>query len=104
MGYCTTREAGRTLDLLDAYCRKQDGSSNVWTYKGKKYFYDITRADQPDGGICGSVALCLPDNMCREVGRFKIDGEGNVVRFPGWPTKDLPKPTGRKPFNNRIGW
>lgn len=102
MGYSKSREAGRTLDLLDTLCRQQNKSSNTWEYKGKKYFYDITRKDQPDGGVRGTVHECIGDEFAKQVGYFNIDGDGIIVKFPGWPTDLIAKPVTKK--RSSYGW
>lgn len=92
MGYSTSNESGNTLDLLENLCRTQNKSGNKWNYKGKQYFFEIDRKDQPDGGIKGSVALCVGENSASDAGRFHIDGDGIILKFPGWPTDLIPKP------------
>lgn len=92
MGYCTSNASGNTLDLLENLCRKQNKSGNKWDYKGKQYFFEIDRKDQPDGGIKGSVALCAGETIARDAGRFHIDGDGIILKFPGWPTDLIAKP------------
>lgn len=65
-------------------------------------FFEETRKDQPDGGICGSVYRHLNasekakwahldnlENRVVKAGSFKIAGSGRIVRFPGIPVKDM---------------
>lgn len=61
------------------------GMGNVLAIRGKQFFWEETRKDQPDWGIRGDVSLMLSDDMARRVGRFRIDGSGRVVRWPGLP-------------------
>jgi len=80
------------MDAIEAACaqsRKENGemkTSNFFYANGKRYFYEISRRDQPDGGIAGTINLIWTDaegkDWCRKVGTFRIDGKGRVVRGP----------------------
>jgi len=90
MGFSYTYEAGRTMGGIERACAasRPDGetSSNVFFTNGRRYFYEITRRDQDDGGLRGEIHLTWTDEQgqewCRRVGDFRIDGRGRVVRGP----------------------
>jgi hypothetical protein len=96
MGYSASREAFRTLEALDVVCRKHSGMSNVWDYKGKRYMYEIDRKDQKDDGIKGDVSEFVGETSAKRLGKFHVDGDGIIVKFPGWPEDVLPKPKPHK--------
>ena len=84
MGYSTNAISGEVLDALfnevltpKIYNGQKMG--NTWVTKGGvDLFYETTRNDQPDGGICGSVWSVKGYKK----GTFKITGRGVIVRFP----------------------
>ena len=81
MGYCYTHKAGRVLERFAAeHCT--DGSSNVYSHRGGRYFFEVTRRDQPDGGIRGTIHRFVGNSRARKVGTFAIDGQGKVLRGP----------------------
>jgi hypothetical protein len=88
MGWLCTTAAARTMEVIAAACaasRKQHGeqqTSNVFFANRQRYFYEISRRDQSDGGIAGTIYLCLGEDHCRKVSTFRIDGAGRVVRGP----------------------
>jgi hypothetical protein len=84
MGYCYNNEAGRVMDRIDKAIRAQGGeSSNVYhDGKGTRYFYEVARKDQPDGGLRGTIHKMLPENMAVRVGRFAISGDGKRITAP----------------------
>lgn len=96
MGYSFNAVAGRAIDAIEAEFGRSE-VSNVLMIRGKQFFFEETRKDQSDGGIRGDVLLMLPDNMARRVGRFRIDGEGRVVRWPGLPVAWI------RAWNEHIG-
>ena len=104
MGFSMNAISGEVLDALMALLPKQvsEGKemSNAWLHKGKFYFYETTRRDQEDGGICGSV---WKFNGYRH-GTFKIDGEGKIVRFPATlkKTRDLAEKFGRQKYRQKY--
>jgi hypothetical protein len=90
MGWSHTQAAGRTLDRIEEACSRSrlanggGATSNVFYAGGKRYFYEVSRRDQPDGGIAGAIYLSPPDaDWARKVGTFRLDGHGDVVRGPG---------------------
>lgn len=103
MGFSYTYDAGRTMGGIEESCKatrpEGEHSSNVFFANGRRYFYEITRRDQKDGGIIGEIHLTWTDEdgkeWCREVGTFKIDGKGRVVRGPALFRQALPATTGR---------
>ncbi len=84
MGYSTNAISRVVLDALfnevltlAIYNGRKMG--NTWVTKGGvELFYETTRNDQPDGGLCGSV--CSMRGYRK--GYFKIDGKGRILRFP----------------------
>jgi hypothetical protein len=89
MGWSSSQAASRTMDAIEQACRKQQAalgnpSSNVFFVGDRRYFYEVTRRDQPDGGICGSIQLCVGEGYARQVGTFRIDGQGRIVRGPAF--------------------
>jgi hypothetical protein len=87
MGWSYTCKAGRTLDAIEEACSlsrrpHKVAVSNAFFANGKRYHYEVSRRDMPDGGIAGAVFLSLSETTCRQVGRFRIDGRGYVVRGP----------------------
>jgi hypothetical protein len=88
MGWSCTVKASDAMDKIQAACRetqtetKENRPSNVYHANGERYFFEATRRDQPDGGVSGSIHLCIGETLCRKVATFRIDGQGNVVRGP----------------------
>lgn len=88
MGFSYRTDAGRVEKAWQEGCRAQTGSSNTFEDKGVRYFYELSRRDQPDGGICGTIWKSVPPPVGKDgdyyskVGTFKIDGNGNIVRAP----------------------
>ena len=83
MGYSTNAISSEVLTaifgLFTPKLYNGTPSSNVWIAKnGEELFYETTRNDQSDGGICGSVWRMTGHKK----GSFKIDGRGVIVRFP----------------------
>jgi len=110
MGYSYTNTAGETLEFI-AKTYKLDGDESSNTIKlnsGQWGFFEISRKDQSDGGISGSVQRGLTeeekeywktrgvnvDTAVFRAGSFKIAGSGKVVRFAGLPVKEINKELG----------
>ncbi|MBY0525576.1 MAG: hypothetical protein K2R98_19380 [Gemmataceae bacterium] len=72
------------MEAIEKACRAtHDGtSSNAFRVGSKSYFYEVNRQTHVDGSITGTIHLDVGHNMARQVGTFKIDGQGNVVRGP----------------------
>lgn len=86
MGWCCSTAADETLARIEraaAVSREGTGerSHNVFYCGGRRYFFEVTRRDQVDGGITGAIFLTEGD-MARKVGSFKIDGRGRLIRGP----------------------
>jgi hypothetical protein len=89
MGWSCTTAAARTIDRIEEACSRSrlanggGATSNVFYAGGKQYFYEVSRRDQPDGGIAGTLYLSPAGvDWARKVGTFRLDGHGNVVRGP----------------------
>lgn len=89
MGWSCTRKAAETLEAIETACAAtrppEMTTSNMFFTNGKQYFYEVSRRDQTDGGIAGIINLTWTENWqdwCRQVGSFRIDGQGTVVRGP----------------------
>jgi hypothetical protein len=85
VGWSCTARAHEALEKIRAACKqtqKDDPSSNAFHIGGKRYFYEVTRRDQPDGGVSGTLWLCVGEHHAWKVGTFRIDGQGEVVRGP----------------------
>ncbi len=100
MGWSYRSDAGRTMDAIEAACKQTrephgETCSNTFFVGGKRYFYETSRRDQVDGGIAGTIYRCLPNEMCRRVGTFRISGDGRVVRGPKLFRRARPVSTGR---------
>lgn len=102
MGYCYSQAAGRVMDKWTEFCVKSTGSSNTWIdEKGNKYFFEITRKDQPDYGICGTIHKMIPGTekgdsyMAKPCGSFRINGDGTIARAPKILKQFAKKPLAR---------
>ena len=100
MGWICTPLADRTMAAIAAACQATrephgDQCGNAFYANGKRYFYEITRRDQKDRGIAGVIHLCVGDDECRPVGRFRIAGNGAVVRGPALFKKAKPVKDGK---------
>jgi hypothetical protein len=101
MGFSVTVEAARAMDAVEAACAASrtpygEVTSNVFFANGRRYFYEVTRRDQPDGGIAGTVFLAPPGSpYCIAVGRFRIAGAGRVIRGPALFRRAKPHAGGR---------
>ena len=83
MGYSTNAISSEVLTalfekVLTLKLYNGQKMSNTWLTPKGEFFYETTRNDQPDGGICGSVW----SRAGYKKGSFKIDGRGVIVRFP----------------------
>lgn len=86
MGFAYSNAAGRVIDAIDREIQAQNpnGCSNEWRdAKGARYFYEIARKDQPDGGLRGTIHKFEGEtSMARRVGRFQITGDGRMLGAP----------------------
>ncbi len=94
MGWCCSQAAADTMDRIRAACKRsqqqagldisEGGSNAFFLPNGSSYFFEITRRDQPDMGIRGTVCKDTAPGWCRRAGSFHIDGKGRVVRGPAF--------------------
>jgi len=82
MGFSCTKKADDVLQAWQDRCREETGMTNVYLAFGERYHFEVSRRDQPDGGIAGEVLLSVGEHTCRPVGAFRIDGEGVVQNGP----------------------
>jgi hypothetical protein len=91
MGWSYTATAGRTMDKIAEACKRtrvgtqDETTSNVFRVAGKRYFYEVERQDQTDGGIVGEIWQSYErdrQSFARRTGVFRIDGQGRFVRGP----------------------
>jgi len=110
MGYGLTVKADETLGLIQKNFSAGDGSSNSIKFpNGLTGFFEVSRKDQPDGGVAGTVQRQLnakeksywearnvevTDTMVVPAGSFKINGDGKVIRFAGLPVAKINKELG----------
>jgi len=82
MGWSCRKQAGDTLDKIQAYCVKNSGgSSNVFTENGTSYFFEVSRKEHADGAITGSIFEMVPPQNARRAGSFRIEPDGRISRF-----------------------
>ena len=103
MGWSCNAAAGYTMDALSQMCVNSTGSSNTWTHGRDKYFFERSNVEHDDGSITGSVFKFGDDGRCRKAGSFKINGEGQLLRFPtmGWQMRMNYTLAGRKKYIDR---
>ena len=80
MGYSCTKDASDMLGFI----RHQFGdgmTSNGLRIGAKTYFYEIGR-EHDDGSITGPLYENIDESYARQVGRFKINADGSIARFP----------------------
>ena len=80
MGYSCTKDADEMLGLI----RHQFNNgkySNGLAISGKTYFYEVGK-EQVDGSITGTLFQNVDESRARKVGRFKINADGSIARFP----------------------
>jgi hypothetical protein len=84
MGWSCTRDASDTMNAWTRACVGQTGSQNTYQeFDGeRRYFWETSRVEHNDGRITGSVFVMLPDDMARKVGRFRINADGSVGKWP----------------------
>lgn len=104
MGYGMTQAAAKSLETIkEVYGATTAGSNEILMKGGLWGFFEESRKDQPDGGICGTVRRELKasehaywkerghetEGTTLSAGSFKISGDGKVVRFPGIPVAEF---------------
>ena len=90
MGWSCRVEAGWVIDAWNKACIAQTGSQNVYHDKTGKCFFETSRTEHDDGAITGSIWRFLPDERCRRVGSFRVEGGGTVTRAPAWLRRCAP--------------
>jgi len=82
MGFSCTVAASNVTKVWEVACRASTGQSNTFVVKRVKYFHEESRIEEDDGGIKGTVYMCLTNNRCRKVGDYHIDGKGKLITAP----------------------
>lgn len=84
MGWSCAHNAGIALDKMMAACVKSTGMSNCWKDKGYTFYFEASRKEHMDGSVTGTVSRFCNTEMTRsiQVGYFKIDPSGKMVRGP----------------------
>lgn len=82
-------DAEYTLTQLKSWCNKQSNDEQIWTNKGTTYHWNRGR-DNSTGLVNGVVRkLAGTDAGGSKIwvvaGSFKIDAQGNILRFTGIP-------------------
>ena len=80
MGWSCATKAMNVLEALNRYNRSIDYSQNDWYYRGKHYFYEISRIEHGDGAITGSVYNL---DTGYKAGSLRIEPDGYVTRGAG---------------------
>lgn len=80
MGYSCTKDASDMLGLI-RHSFSDGKTSNGLTLRGRSYFYEVGR-ENADGSITGPLYININESHARIVGRFKINADGRVLRFP----------------------
>lgn len=83
MGWSATTAS---IKVMDKVMSDFSARGNCWQSDGKEYFWERGR-EQRDGAFVGSVHLCLPGNMARKAGSFRIEPDGMITRFAGIPVE-----------------
>ena len=93
MGYSLSSEASATLEAFNDF--HASGSSNTYQAETHRFemFYEIGN-ENADGSCTGKVYKVAGKSadgypLCRDAGSFKIDANGEIVRFPGMTRKTL---------------
>ena len=89
MGWSCTAKADEVLQAWSLGCYASTNTNNVWTARGKRYFYEVGRENR-DGSITGIILENISGNACRKVGTFRIEPDGKVFRGPKM-LKDMAK-------------
>lgn len=80
MGYSCTVAADQMLGLV-RHMFTNGKYSNGLTINGRSYFYERGR-ETVDGAITGTVFENISETQARKAGHFRIDFDGNLIRFP----------------------
>jgi hypothetical protein len=87
MGWSCSSLAHKTIEKIQAACLKQSDSQNVWTDKGNKFFFELSRKEHNDGAITGSIFKFVSTNHVLPAGSFRINADGSIKNFPHNPLK-----------------
>lgn len=83
MGRSYTVMAGESLKAIFNILKEADEeSSNVFYVKEIKCFYELGKENE-DGSITGTIYKFINTTHILPAGNFKIDPEGNILRFYG---------------------
>ncbi len=82
MGISFGQRAGWRLDAWMGLCIEQTGRQTSYKLGNDEYFLQPSNKEHGDGAITGSIHKCLPNDMCRQSGNFRIEGNGRVTRAP----------------------
>lgn len=88
MGWSCSSKAGAVMSAWQDFCVKNSGTSNVYSNKGKTYFWEVSRTEHDDGSITGIINVQVgetkPDGsfLAKKCGTFKINGDGTIARAP----------------------
>lgn len=87
MGWSCGMGAAYAADAWRELCIAQSGSQNSYYGKdGADYFFETSRREHDDGAITGTTWRVLPTGFVRKAGSFRIEGNGDIARFPtAWP-------------------
>lgn len=81
MGWSCSKAAMDTLEYVSDLLRPEGEKGSNSTKDG---FWETSRVEHLDGAITGTVWKLLPDGEhCRKAGSFRINGNGQIVRWPG---------------------
>lgn len=90
MGWSCSEEADKSLCRLLETIQSEDhnGPANVWEYKGNRYMYELSCREHNGGAITGTVWKYIGEDLVSPAGNFRIEGNGEITRFPGTSYKD----------------
>lgn len=94
MGWSCRKEAGDEDRRWTEACRADTGTANVYRHGAALYIIQTSNREHSDGAITGIVIRMeredgepelnplAPTCRGRTVGRFRINGDGTVARWP----------------------
>ena len=86
MGFGYRKAASDAYDRMMAVLREgqDEPMTNTWTgLNGRRYFTEMARKDQPDGGLRGEVLQFIGATSVKRAGYFNVAGDGTIKRWPG---------------------
>lgn len=84
MGWSCRADASRTFRAWCDACAADTGSSNVYTVKGTKFFFECDNVEHDDGAITGDYFRMGAGTTCYTAGTFRIEPDGRVSRGDAW--------------------